>query len=157
MGLLEYQAMPSLRDIAHAGVFCTFSKISPRTGESVVVRESRRHGHHVQNHTCWVTLLQPARWASVLGQPCSLRPHRSIPAARMDRTAYPGWSCSQCSAVSFWQFQLLLLLEYYRVYIVHCIPTVITEITDGGPGHLPSTKEHAFFLKLEFQSLNLAG
>jgi hypothetical protein len=28
-----------------------------------------------QNHTCWVTLLQPARRATVLGQPYSLRPH----------------------------------------------------------------------------------
>ncbi len=25
-GLLEYQALPSLRDIAHDGVLCTFSK-----------------------------------------------------------------------------------------------------------------------------------
>jgi hypothetical protein len=24
MGLLEYQAMPSLRDVAHGGVLCTF-------------------------------------------------------------------------------------------------------------------------------------
>ncbi len=31
--------------------------------------------YHVQNHTCWVTLLQPARQAAVLGQPSSLRPH----------------------------------------------------------------------------------
>ncbi len=25
MGLLEYQAMPSLRDVAHDGVLCTFT------------------------------------------------------------------------------------------------------------------------------------
>ncbi len=31
--------------------------------------------HHVQNHTCWVTLLQPARRAPMSGQPSSLRPH----------------------------------------------------------------------------------
>ncbi len=28
MGLLEYQAMPSLRDVAHDGGLCTFSNIS---------------------------------------------------------------------------------------------------------------------------------
>ncbi len=28
MGLLEYQAMPSLRDVAHDGALCTFSNIS---------------------------------------------------------------------------------------------------------------------------------
>jgi hypothetical protein len=66
----------------------------------------------------------------------------------MDRTDCLGWVCS---AVSFWQFQLLLLLEYYGEYT----PNVITEITDGGPGHLSSTTEHAFSLNLEFQSLNL--
>ncbi len=31
--------------------------------------------HHVQNHTCRVTLLQPAKRAAMLGQPSSLRPH----------------------------------------------------------------------------------
>ncbi len=46
MGLLEYQAMRSLRPV-----------------------------HHIQNHTCPVTLLQPARRAAVLDQPSSLRPH----------------------------------------------------------------------------------
>jgi hypothetical protein len=31
--------------------------------------------HHVQNHTCWVTLLKPARRAALLDQPSNLRPH----------------------------------------------------------------------------------
>jgi hypothetical protein len=31
--------------------------------------------HHIQNHTCRVTFLQPARRAAVLGQPSSIRPH----------------------------------------------------------------------------------
>jgi hypothetical protein len=36
MGLLEYQVMPSSRDVAHDGVLCTFSiKISPRPGQMV--------------------------------------------------------------------------------------------------------------------------
>ncbi len=40
-------------------------------------RQAERPIHHVQNYTCRVTLLQPARRAAVLGQPSSLRPHRS--------------------------------------------------------------------------------
>jgi hypothetical protein len=31
--------------------------------------------HHIQNHTCRVTLLQQAKQAAVLCQPSSLRPH----------------------------------------------------------------------------------
>ncbi len=38
-------------------------------------RQAVRPVHHVQNHTCRVTLLQPPRRAAVLGQPSSLRPH----------------------------------------------------------------------------------
>ncbi len=33
--------------------------------------------HHVQYHTCRVSLLQQARLAAVLGKPSSLRPHWS--------------------------------------------------------------------------------
>ncbi len=45
MGLLEYQDMPYVRDVAHDGVLCTFSKRSaPQTGASGVVRQGRRHG-----------------------------------------------------------------------------------------------------------------
>jgi hypothetical protein len=44
MGLLEYQAMPSLRDVAHDGVLCTISNRSaPPTGASGV-RQGKRHG-----------------------------------------------------------------------------------------------------------------
>jgi hypothetical protein len=35
MGLLEYQAMLSLRAVAHDGVLCTFSSKSPRLGQKV--------------------------------------------------------------------------------------------------------------------------
>jgi hypothetical protein len=38
-------------------------------------RQAVRPLHHKQNHTCWATLLQPARRATVLGQPTSLRSH----------------------------------------------------------------------------------
>jgi hypothetical protein len=35
-GLLEYQAVPSLRDVAHDGFLCTFSNAScPRPGQVV--------------------------------------------------------------------------------------------------------------------------
>ncbi len=40
---------------------------------TVQKRQAVRPVHHVQNHTCRVTLLQPARRAAVLGQPSSLR------------------------------------------------------------------------------------
>jgi hypothetical protein len=62
MGQLEYQAMLSLRDVAHdATGICTVRK-----------RQAVLPIHHVQNHTCRVTLFQPARrapapcWASPL-------------------------------------------------------------------------------------------
>jgi hypothetical protein len=79
MGLLEYKAMPSLRDVAHDGVLCTFSNIQPQTGASGVIRQGRRHGPSITYKItpCWVTLLQPARRAAVLGQPSSLRPYWS--------------------------------------------------------------------------------
>ncbi len=43
MGLLEYQAMPSLPNLVHDGILCTFSN-RPRPGQSVVVHQGRRHG-----------------------------------------------------------------------------------------------------------------
>ncbi len=53
MGLLEYQAMPSLRYAGHDGVLCTFSNRSVPDrgkwcGSSVQVAWTV---HHVQNHT----------------------------------------------------------------------------------------------------------
>jgi hypothetical protein len=47
------------------------------SGQSGTVRKRQavRPGHHVQSHTCRVTLLQPARRAAVLGQPSSYGPH----------------------------------------------------------------------------------
>jgi hypothetical protein len=71
MGLLEYQAMPSLRDVAHDGWLRTFTvKQHWKFHQLAAVR--------CGNHTCWVTLLQPARRAAVLDQPSSLRPHCSL-------------------------------------------------------------------------------
>ncbi len=63
MGLLEYQAMLSLRDVAHDGVLCTFSTRSAQTGASDVVRQGRWNEPSIAYKiaTYWVTLLQPAR------------------------------------------------------------------------------------------------
>ena len=75
MGLLEYQAMPSLRDIAHDGVFVSIQqKVIPR---QVVWSGQARHGQSITYKITprWVTLLQPARRDAVLGHPSSLRPH----------------------------------------------------------------------------------
>jgi hypothetical protein len=43
---------------------------------------AERPVHQVQNHTCWVTPLQPARLAGVLGQHSSLRHHWYEPEER---------------------------------------------------------------------------
>jgi hypothetical protein len=90
MCLLEYQAMPSLRDVDYDGWFCTFTiqqelEISLAHNWAALVRATRystenaggiRPVHHIQNHICRVTLLQLARRASVLDQPSSVRrPH----------------------------------------------------------------------------------
>jgi hypothetical protein len=85
---VEYQAMPSLHDVAHGGWLCTFiikqhldipsarSWVAPvRATGTVQKRQAVRPVRHVQNHTCRITILQPARLAAVLGQPSSLRPH----------------------------------------------------------------------------------
>ncbi len=88
MGLLEYQAMPSLRDVAHDSgcvhlLYNSSIKIHQLAARQLLSGQPVRYGkggrsrpvHHVQNHTCRVTLLQPARRAAVLGQPSSLWPH----------------------------------------------------------------------------------
>jgi hypothetical protein len=86
MGLLEYRAMPSLRDVAHDGWLCTFTKEqqlempSDRSWAAPVrttgtkkaggtARPSRTKPHRPG------PLLQPTRRAAVLGQPSSLRHH----------------------------------------------------------------------------------
>ncbi len=84
MGLLEYQAMPSLRDgwlcryisyITAAGNSISSQLGSSRATGTVRKRQVIRPVHHVQNYTCRVTLLQLARRAAVLVQPSSLRTH----------------------------------------------------------------------------------
>ncbi len=94
MGLPEYQAMPFLRDVAHDGVLCTFSNL--QTGASGVVRQGRWHGPFIYKITpCWVTFLQLARWAAVLGQPSSLRPHWWERRRRIRQyLGYPLFSCT---------------------------------------------------------------
>ncbi len=88
MGLLEYQAMPSSRHVAHDGWLCAFTILQQleipsscswtalvRATGTVRKRQAERPVHHVQNHTCRPTLLHRARRAAVLGQPSSLLPH----------------------------------------------------------------------------------
>ena len=82
MGLLEYQAMPSLRHVARDGVLSTSSNRSaPDRGASGSVLQGRWHGPSItyKKHTSRVTLLQPARRAAVLGQPSTIRPHSLLP------------------------------------------------------------------------------
>ncbi len=92
MGLLDYRAMPSLRDVAHYGWLCIAAGYSISTPLGSFCQGNRygtgpeqvavRPVHHVQNHTCLVTLLQPARLAAVLSQPSSLRLHGARPSIR---------------------------------------------------------------------------
>ncbi len=49
MGLLEYQVMPSLRDVAHDGVLCTFSNRSALNRDKWCGQG--RTVHHIQNLT----------------------------------------------------------------------------------------------------------
>jgi hypothetical protein len=70
MGLLEYQTMPSLHDEAHDG-FCVhllynrswkFHQLAApvRATGTVRKRQAVRPFHHIQSHTCRVTLLHAA-------------------------------------------------------------------------------------------------
>jgi hypothetical protein len=65
MGLLEFQAMPSLRHVACDGVLSTSSNRSaPDRGKWFGSSgQAAWTVHHVQNHTSRVILLQPARRA----------------------------------------------------------------------------------------------
>jgi hypothetical protein len=53
MGLLEYQAMSSFRDVAHDGVTCTFSNRSAPDRDKWCCPSGKAAWtvHHVQNHT----------------------------------------------------------------------------------------------------------
>ncbi len=53
VGLLEYQAMPSLRDVAHDGVWCTLiNRSAPDRGKWFSPSgQTAWTVHHVQNHT----------------------------------------------------------------------------------------------------------
>ncbi len=78
MGLLKYQAMPSLRGVAHVGVLVHSVIDQLQTGPAVV-RHGRRHEPSITYTItpCWVTFItfiKPARRAAVLDQPSSLRP-----------------------------------------------------------------------------------
>ncbi len=71
MGLLEQQAMPSVHDVAHGGVLCTFwGKWCGLTGQAAWTV------NQVQNLTLLGVISSPAsQRAKVLAQPSSLWPH----------------------------------------------------------------------------------
>jgi hypothetical protein len=73
MGQLEYQAMPSLRDVAHDGVLCTLNNRSaPDRGKWCDLSgQAARTVHHVKNHI----LLGPSPPAKQPGElPCWASP-----------------------------------------------------------------------------------
>ncbi len=62
------------------------------------VGSTARPSHHVHNGTCRVTLLQPARRASLLGQPSNLRPHwYSLSDNSLDQTERIQNTVSSCT------------------------------------------------------------
>jgi hypothetical protein len=71
MGLLEYHAMPILRDVSHGGVLCTFSnRLAPGRGKWCGPSgQAVWTAHHIQITPCWVTLIQPSSQAAVRGRP----------------------------------------------------------------------------------------
>jgi hypothetical protein len=70
MGQLEYQAMPSLRDIAHDTVLCTLSYRSASRKRIGSFFQAAWTVHQVQNHT----LLGPSPPASQAGRPVGTEP-----------------------------------------------------------------------------------
>jgi hypothetical protein len=89
MDLLEYRAMSSLRDeltmvvysyfITAAGNSICLQLGSSCQGNRYCMEKHRRYGPSITYKItpAQVPLLQPARWADVLGQPSSLWPHTS--------------------------------------------------------------------------------
>jgi hypothetical protein len=77
MDLLEYQAMPSSRDVGHDGVLCTFSnRPTPDRGKWCGPSgQAAWTVHHVQNYTLLGLSTPASRRAAVLCHPSSLRTH----------------------------------------------------------------------------------
>jgi hypothetical protein len=78
MGLLEYQAMRSLRDTAHDGVLCTFSNRSALDLSKWFGPSGQAAWLFIMYKItpCWVTLLQPASQAGRRDRP-ALEPSAS--------------------------------------------------------------------------------
>ncbi len=103
MGLLEYQAMPSLRDVAHDGVLCTFSNrsASDRGKWCGPSGQAAWTVHHVKITPCWVTLLQAGRRVGPALQPSAslglklLLARVSMPAIQeTNRCEQSTWICT---------------------------------------------------------------
>jgi hypothetical protein len=101
MGLLEHQAMPSFRDVAHDGVLCTFS-VSPGQGQVMW------SVHHVQSHPAGsLSSSQPGGppcWAS----PLTLGLFGSDPHTSESTDRYYGNRCVQLLASCCWSARVLL-------------------------------------------------
>jgi hypothetical protein len=71
MALLEYQNMPSLRDVAHDGVLCTFSnRAAPGWGNWCGPSgQAAWTVHHVQNYNLRGLFPLASQRAAVLGSP----------------------------------------------------------------------------------------
>ena len=70
MGLLEYQAVPSLRDVAHDGVLCTFSNTIDQPQWCGLSGQAAWIVHNVQIHIAGILSSSqpggPPCWASPL-------------------------------------------------------------------------------------------
>ncbi len=114
MGLLEYKAMPSLRDISYDGWLWPFTGnfISWQLGSSCQGNQygtEKAGGTARPSHTksyLPVTLLQPARWAAVLCQPFNLRPHWYGPSITYKITPAGSLSSGQPGRPPFWDTSL---------------------------------------------------
>jgi hypothetical protein len=77
---MESRHLPAVRDLTHDGIWSTYaippSLLFPtKNWRSAGNAPQLKLYHHQQNSPGWVIFLQLAKWASLLGQSSSLRPH----------------------------------------------------------------------------------
>ncbi len=109
MGLLEFQAMPSLRDVAHDGVHLVTNQ--PQTGASGVVRQGRWHGPSI------TTKSHPARSLSSSltgGTACWTSPLAFGLIGRASVWVCRGWGCSTPLTLPHSISQLIMVVILQR-------------------------------------------
>ncbi len=115
-------------------VFCVHLVIDQiQSGASGFVRQGRRHGPSIAYKitTCWVTFLQPARQAAVLGQHSSFRSHWArlfstvllLLQAKIEHSAHGTWRCVED--------QDFLLSSRYLIFFKAGISKALTCHTGG--------------------------